>query len=336
MLSVRKRKDSPYWQIHGTIALPNGSIRVRESTKYTEKQDAEKYALQRATEIINGHGGRSHTASYTFQDATVDFLKTQKRISSSEASRISYLNAHFGRTCISKVTNGMFNAVFNRTKSGIKPSTYNRHISTFRGIALFASKQVSPNIPIQRIYKRQVGKPKPRFLTIEEQERLLNEYNPTIRPIFIFLCYQGCRIGEALCLSWADINMDKRTVTFWQTKNGDFRTIPLHSRVYEMLRGINRPREGAVFISTNQKPFKYYWTRTGTVLEKTHKEACKRANIRGFNLHKWRSHWASHLAINGVNAHQLMQLAGWNDPRSASHYIRLNVDSLKNAMEIMK
>lgn len=336
MLSVYKRKGSPYWQIVGRIKLPNGTLRVRETTKYLEKEDAKKYALQRATEIINGHGGRSHTATYTFQDATVDYLKTKERISSSQASRISYLNTHLGRTCISKVTNGMFNALLNRTKPRIRPSTYNRHISTFREIALFASKQVSPNIPIQRIYKRQVGKPKPRFLTIEEQERLLNEYNPILRPLFIFLCYQGCRIGEALCLSWADVDLDKRTVTFWQTKNGDFRTIPLHPRVHTTLRSLNRPREGAVFVSTNLKPFKYYYTKSGTVLESTHKQACKRANIRGFNIHKWRSHWASHLAINGVNAHQLMQLAGWSDPRSASHYIKLNVDSLKKAMEIMK
>ena len=336
MLSVYKRKGSPYWQIVGRIKLPNGTLRVRETTKYLEKEDAKKYALQRATEIINGHGGRSHTATYTFQDATVDFLKTQKRISPSEASRISYLNKHLGRTCISKVTNGMFNALLNRTKPGIKAGTYNRHIGTFRGIATFASKQVSPNIPIQKIHKRQVGKPKPRYLSIEEQERLLNEYHPILRLLFIFLCYQGCRVGEALCLSWRDVCLDKRTVTFWETKNGDFRTLPLHKRVYDMLRTINRPREGAVFVNTNQKPFKYYYTRTDHNLGKTHKQACKRANIRGFNIHKWRSHWASHLAMNGVNAHQLMQLAGWTDPRSASPYVRLNVDSLKEAMEIMK
>ena len=232
----------------------------------------------------------------------------------------------------------MFNTILNRVKPGIKPSYFNRIVGTLSAIVKYGSKQRSPNIPIQKIERRKVDKPKPVYLTYEEQERLIDEFNPILQPLIIFLCYSGARIGEAVSLLWKDIDMDRRTITFWTTKNGDFRTVPMHERIYQSLRSINRERHGPVFLSTKQKPFRYFYTRSGDIMDKTHRRAVQRAlgPYRKFKIHNWRSHWASTHALSGINDKKLMALGGWNDAKSVSHYIRLNPEHLRDDINKMK
>jgi integrase len=338
LLQVRKRKRSPYYQIVGHVKTPNGSIRIRQSTKTTDRQEAEKFAHEIYGKIIDQSYGRGHSTNYCFRDATIDYLNAKESIDPSTEARIRFLNQHFGNTRLSDINNGMFNTILNRTKPGIKPSYFNRIRGTLTAILKYGSKQRSPNITIQKIEGRQVEKPKPVYLSYEEQERLINAFNPILQPLIIFLCYSGARIGEAVCLLWKDVDMDKRTVTFWDTKNGDFRSIPMHERVYESLRLLNREREGPVFLSTSLKPFRYFYTRLGNPLDKTHTRAVKSAlgSHRKFKVHNWRSHWASTHALAGINDKKLMSLGGWNDSKSVSHYIRLNPEHLRDDINKMK
>lgn len=239
---------------------------------------------------------------------------------------------------MSDINNGMFNTILNRNKPGVRPSYFNRIVGQLTAILQYGSKQRDPNIKIHKIERRKVEKPKPVYLSYEEQERLINEFNPILQPLIIFLCYSGARIGEAVTLLWQDIDMDKRTITFWTTKNGDFRTVPMHDRIYQTLRGINRERQGPVFLSTKQKPFRYFHTRSGDIMDKTHRRAVQRAlgTNRRFKIHNWRSHWASTHALSGINDKKLMALGGWNDAKSVSHYIRLNPEHLRDDINKMK
>lgn len=338
MLQVRKRKGSPYYQIVGHVKTPNGSIRIRQSTKTTDKQEAESQAHRVTQAIIDNAYGRGHTTNYSFGSATIDYINAKESIDESASYRIRFLNEHFGNTSLSDINNGMFNKILNRVKPGIKPSYFNRLKNTLNAIRNYAGEQISEDITFPKIKGRKVEKPKPVFLSFEEQERLINAFNPILQPLIIFLCYSGARIGEAVCLLWKDVDMDKRTVTFWDTKNGDFRTIPIHDRIYESLRCINRERKGPVFVSTKQKPFRYYYTGSGDVMDQTHRNAVKRAlgSHRKFKIHNWRSHWASTHALAGINDKKLMALGGWNDSKSVMHYIRLNPEHLRDDINKMK
>jgi len=338
LLQVRKRKDSPYFQIKGTVNLPNGRIRIRQTTKTTSRQEAEKLAYEIYGQVLDQSYGRGHSPNYSFRDASIDYLNAKESIDRSTEARIRFLDVYFGDTRLSDINNGMFNEILNRVKPGIKPSYFNRIRSCLVAILNYGSKQRSPNIAIQKIERRRIGKPKPVFLPYTEQERLIDAFNPILQPLIIFLCYTGARIGEAVCLLWKDVDMDKRTVTFWDTKNGDFRSIPMHERIYESLRLLNREREGPVFLSTSLKPFRYFYTRSGNPLGKTHSRAVEKAlgKHRKFKVHNWRSHWASTHALAGINDKKLMALGGWNDTKSVAHYIKLNPEQLRDDINKMK
>ena len=78
MLQVRKRKDSPYWQIQGYIKVPNGSHRVRQSSGTTDRQEAENYALKIHREVIDKAYGKGHSTDYSFGSATIDYLNSKE------------------------------------------------------------------------------------------------------------------------------------------------------------------------------------------------------------------------------------------------------------------
>jgi len=340
LLQVYKTKDSPYYQIKGTIKLPNGSKRVRKTTGTSDRQEAENEALKIHKEVLDKAYGRGHSPNYSFRDATTDYCNSKETIDMSEQGRIRFLDLHFGNTNIVDINNGMFVSLLDRTKPGIKPGYYNRIKNQLQSIRKYGLQQIGngETIAFPKIFSRKVAKKKPVFLTFFEQEILINEFNPILRPLIIFLCYTGARIGEAVCLLWEDIDMDKRRIIFWKTKNGDFRSIPMHERIYETLRGINRERKGPVFLSTTLKPFGYYFNRSTKVLDKTHSQAVKRAfgGKKRFTVHNWRSHWASTHALIGINDKKLMALGGWNDPRSVSAYVNLNPDQLADDINKMK
>src|SRR5690349_15787524 len=75
-----------------------------------------------------------------------------------------------------------------------------------------------------------------RFLEIDEEERLFAEIyrrSEHYWQLSMFLVDTGARLGEATGLHWNDIH--DGTVTFWLTKSGRSRTVPLTQRVRKIL-----------------------------------------------------------------------------------------------------
>src|SRR4051812_6768020 len=75
-----------------------------------------------------------------------------------------------------------------------------------------------------------------RWLTIEEETRLLNAAAPWLRELMLFAIHSGMRMGEILDLTWAGVDLFRRTVMVFRSKNGDRRTIPLNQTAVELLK----------------------------------------------------------------------------------------------------
>jgi len=328
MLSLKKRKDSPFWQIEGSIRSSTETRRIRESTGCTHKKDAETYLELRLKQIKDDMAGMS---DITFEQAAIQYINNKTSVHENDASRIELLNDYFGNMKLSSINGSMFNEFCANELPRRKPDTLNRYRSNLTAILNYTKN----NLPHQQIHKipiKETLKPKPKYLSFDEQEALLSAYNNSIQPLIYTLCFQGCRIGEALRIQWADINLDKRRINIWETKNGDFRSVPMHPRVYSMLRGINRERKGHIFVTQMGQPYVYVHKPNGSPIKTAHGTALKKAGITNFRVHNWRSHWASNMALKGANTYELMALGGWRSSSSVERYVRLNPDGLANAI----
>ncbi len=98
-----------------------------------------------------------------------------------------------------------------------------------------------------------------RFLEIDEEERLFAEIRLRSEhywQLAVFLVDTGARLGEATGLHWNDVH--DGTATFWLTKSGRSRTVPLTERVRDILRSMEREKSGP-FGKIKQYQFRAVW-----------------------------------------------------------------------------
>ena len=98
-----------------------------------------------------------------------------------------------------------------------------------------------------------------RFLDPDEETRLfaaILERSALYGRLCIFLIDTGARLGEGIGLRWQDINRER--VTFWLTKSGKSRSVPLTERAVAAIKACDRTRRGP-FSGIVQAKFRAAW-----------------------------------------------------------------------------
>ncbi len=94
--------------------------------------------------------------------------------------------------------------------------------------------------PATAVEKLKVARRFPRFLSLEEIDRLLDACRGThIYPIVMTAIHTGMRKSEFLNLLWSDVDFDQRKISIqpskdWHTKNYKSRTMSMTPALYEM------------------------------------------------------------------------------------------------------
>jgi integrase len=116
---------------------------------------------------------------------------------------------------------------------GNSNATMNRKMAALSKLLRKAHKMGDiHSLPEFRRQKERAGRI--RFLEPYEEQLLfaaLEKRSPDCKRLAVFLVDTGCRLGEALGLIWNDVSADR--VSFWLTKSGRSRTIPLTKRAKE-------------------------------------------------------------------------------------------------------
>lgn len=303
MLSIYKRKD--VWHIRGTITDGDRVVKVRRSTGQKVKRDAEGILKQVERTILNQMSGRA--TALPFKVAAQSWLNVKPR---SETCKLNCneLVAHFGDRFCDDINRDEWDSFVSSYFYGRAASYINRKRSTLVSILHKTGRQ-GLQIP-----KHKEGDTRVRFLTYDEQERLLAEYPEYLRSLFIIMCYQGLRISEAVNLEPWHVNLEARRMTI-KGKWGKVRIIPIHQRSWEVLNAALPTNKQYIFY--NSKGERYKDSRN---VRGVHNRACKRAGISNFTLHDWRHHWASRLMMAGGNIKSLQKLGGWESITMVERY----------------
>ncbi|NEQ55847.1 MAG: site-specific integrase [Leptolyngbya sp. SIO3F4] len=159
-----------------------------------------------------------------------------------------------------------------------------------------------------------------RFLTREEEHSLLlklAERDATFKNLCVFLIDTGARVGEALGLKHGDMH-DGRA-TFWITKSGRSRTVPLTDRVVDALAD-QATQPGGPFHGIAYQKFLYHWNAV--------KREIGLKDDAQFVPHMLRHTCASRLVQAGIDLRRVQAFLGHQTIQMTLRYAHLATDDL--------
>jgi len=175
-----------------------------------------------------------------------------------------------------------------------------------------------------------VQTPKPnnvlvRYLTDEQEARLLAALPVRFQSIVSAAIHTGLRQGELLRLTWADVDWTVGVLTIHETKSGERRRVPMNSVVQTLLTEMRATQAPAATDRVFPHDHRY--------LRRAFAKAVTAAGLVPFRFHDLRHTFASRLAMQGANDRTLMALGGWKSPRMLDRYAHLSPAHLWQAIE---
>jgi integrase len=162
---------------------------------------------------------------------------------------------------ILEITGDMVAAKYEKLKgSGRGTAQASSAMRTLRSVLTFAINEygldmVNPVSTLTRGKKWAKVNKRRGLLRIEEIRpfvRALRQVpNPVLAAYLEFILFTGCRRSEAGKLKWE--NVSARDLTFTNTKNGEDRTIPISSRVQEILEAMWKIKKGDYVFASEDK-----------------------------------------------------------------------------------
>ena len=342
-MPLHLRKRGRIWYIKGVVKVGKEKKTIEEfSTGLDSKQKAQEYLARLTTELQDEliHGPSGRAKHLTVGDMALAYAERPGRHHPTDLWRLEQLLEHIEDCAVADVLEG-WQRFKKRRCEGLAPGTVDRFRTVLQAALNFGCAEhnlVAPKLPTIKYSNKRT-----RFLTIDEQERLVASYALHVQPIALTLCFQGCRTQEALQLDWRHVDVGRREIFFARTKNGEPRTVSMHKRVFEALSTlyIDRltPIAGHVFLNRWGRPYadtREYRLPGGNPIAKAHGTACRRAGIEDFRVHDWRHHWACRAVMSGVDLPTIKRLGGWKDLESVSRYAAVSTDHMREAMRRME
>lgn len=216
-------------------------------------------------------------------------------------------------------------------RSGNRPGTVNAKTSCLRAMfsdaVLHGHLAAIPPLPKQLTNRNT----KDRTFSDEEVTGFCQQFiaagQPAAADLFVFLLESCCRWGEAERLKGADVDVERQRVTFWETKSGRARSVPLTRRALDALL----PHLPAV---GSHRVWPYRYTQFSWLFQ-TAKERL-RISDPALTIHCTRHTCASKLATAGIPLHQLMAFGGWTSLQSVQRYLHLHTDALASCVAALE
>ena len=243
-MEVYKRKDSPYWQI--TWSDQSGK-RHRRSSGTTDKKLADALAAKLFGEaFMETHFGK--VPDVLFADAVGNYAKVRKLDNKacfmrSTRYRLKLLLNWFDDYVLSDITPSPIQGFMNERLETVSRGSAQKEVSTLRAVLNKAQRDgLLPTVPNFPRLRKLPGRA--RWLTLEEEMRLLAFAPSHLLPIIVLAVETGGRLSELLKLNWRDVDLKIRRVSFRNTKNGDDRHIRLSDRAYATLVALEIQPDG--------------------------------------------------------------------------------------------
>ncbi len=189
-----------------------------------------------------------------------------------------------------------------------------------------------------------VPEPPIRWISQEDQEKILSAIPEEHRDIFIFILTYGLRPSEARALKWDCVFFKDELIIirrnfsdcklYETTKENRWKVLPMIEPIKEMLlrRAKNRESE-FVFWYKNPVNGHFHPYYGGAKLRKLWREACQKVGINITLYAGSRHSKAMQLLQQGASYEQIGALLGHSNPKTTRRYAKLRAEQVRSLLE---
>ena len=316
---------------------------VRKPTKTTDKKLAEKIYHKVVTDVAEGKWFEKLPGEeITFKEMVEKYLAeySSRSKSASSCRRDSSLAAHllevFGDFVITRVTpRDITEYKTKRREEGAAAQTVNLELGLMRhcyNLAIREWEWVKEN-PVLKVGREKVSNLIERWLTFEEEDKLLSASPKWLQEILILGIEAGLRQSELLNLRWDRVDLWRKTLAILEQKNKGKDTLPLDERALEILKARSKVRHiksSLVFFTQNGTPIH------ARNLLRAFYSAAKKAGLQGVRWHDATRHtFATRLAQGGVDIYTIQKLGRWKNISMVMRYAHHCPESLRPGVEML-
>lgn len=317
-----------------------GCRRVQESTGTTNRRKAELYFADRIQELEEEarNGPKKVYEDHTYEELRTRYMDTRSLLNKTATSiardrhTFKQLDKAFAGMKLKEITPEKISDYKDRRlKEGIAVSTLAKELMILRSafkIAMLEWEWIDVT-PFLKLSIESSDNKIERYLTPEEEEKLVSECPDWLKDIVVFAINTGMRRGEILTLKWPQVDLDRRVLTLLVTKNKKKRGVPINAVVQELLRRKVSKRTDSDYVFPSE---------AGTLidphnLERAFRSARKAAKLLDLRFHDLRHTAASRMAQAGVEIYTIAKILGHETLSVTTRYAHHNVESLRYGLD---
>lgn len=331
------RRGGVYW-----TSISYKGKRIRKSLETADKKLAQSIEAKIKTEIVEGKYFEKPVGNNkTFTDMIEKFMKEHApKVSGntrlSYSASLKHLSTYFGNLKLLEITPKKISEYkVLRYREEAKPATINRELAMLSKAFSLAFKEwewIKEN-PVSKVPKEKENNERDRWLTDEQERRLLKNAPQWLREIIVFDLHTGLRKGELLSLQWNRFDLFRKTIIIQESKNGKPRTIPLNQIALDILMEKSKIR--------NIKHDLVFASSVGTKIDsdnlgRAFESVLEKVDIQDFHFHDLRHTFATRLAQRGIDIYKISKLLGHKDIRMTQRYSHHCPESLRDGVQVLE
>jgi len=300
------------------------------------KKLADTVLAKRKTEIAEGKFlDRKRIPKVRFEDFADEYLeysKANKRNYGRERYLMRHLVKAFGDRWLSEISVWHVERHKAQRRAMVAPATVNRELTLLKHMFTKAIEwdRAKAN-PVKSVKLLREANARVRFLTGDEETRLLAECPENLRTLVIAAMHTGFRRGELLSLRWNDVDFANGLVTVQAsyTKNGERRSVPMSRTLRGVLERLHQEQPDGEHVFRNEQGGPYVSPTTAF------ESAVKRAALVDFRFHDLRHTFASRLVMGGQDIRTVQELLGHKSITMTLRYSHLSPTHRAKAVAIL-
>ena len=314
---------------------------IRRSTTTTDKRLAEAIFCKVKVQVAEGQFFEvREERERTFREMMDRYTKERSKGKSAKSGirdrgALNHLLPVFGEMVLADITPKLLASYKSqRLLEQAAPATINKELQIVRHAFNLAMREWEwcRENPMHRVSMERVHNEVDRWLTPDEEDRLMAASSPWLGEFIVFALNTGMRQGEILHLQWQDVDFTRGTLVVMKSKNGMRRTIPLNTKVYELLatkQAATGASKGHVFTTPLGNELKVRF------LVREFCEARDRAGIPDFRFHDLRHTFATRLVQRGIDLYKVQRLLGHKTSHMTQRYAHHSPESLREGVNVL-